>query len=93
MFEGSALMAQIAVETTAVSALVIPTAGPIAVDMYKGQCDPSAFYAGHEVWSEVTKTLDEAVKEIEAAIAKVTDKEWSGRRSPRSSRPTSPAGW
>lgn len=79
MFEGSAEFAQLAVEATLVAAVIIPTAGPIAVDMYKGQCDPSAFYHGHEVWDGVTKTLESAAKEVEAAIAQVTDEMWSGK--------------
>src|SRR4051812_33357827 len=78
VFEGSAQLAQISVEATLVAALIIPTAGPIAGDMYKGQCDPSFFYKGHEVWDGATKTLEAAAKEIEAAIAQVSDEMWSG---------------
>jgi ABC-type multidrug transport system fused ATPase/permease subunit len=78
MFEGSFQMAQIAVVTTSAAVPLIPTAGPIAVDMYKAQCDPAAFYAGHEVWDQVKTTLDEAAREVQETIAKVTEDEWSG---------------
>jgi ABC-type multidrug transport system fused ATPase/permease subunit len=79
MFEGSYTLAQISVITTSAAAIIIPTAGPIAVDMYKGQCDPSAFYTGYEVWDRITKTLDDAAREVQTVVGKVTDREWSGQ--------------
>jgi ABC-type cobalt transport system substrate-binding protein len=79
MFEGSLTMAQYSFYATSAAAIIIAPAGPIAVDMYKAQCDPSAFYQGYEVWSDVTKTLDEAAKEVQSAVESISEEGWSGK--------------
>ncbi|MEV5704623.1 hypothetical protein [Actinoallomurus sp. NPDC052274] len=78
MFEGSLEAAQIAVYTTAAASLVIPTAGPLAVDMYKSQCDPSAFWSGAETWWQVADTMWKAADQAQKVHDKAQSDDWSG---------------
>ena len=78
MFEDSLQMAQIAVYTTTAASFIIPAAGPFAVDMYKSQCDPSAFWAGADKWWGIADTMWKAADQAQAVHDKAQSDDWSG---------------
>lgn len=78
MFEGSLQMAQIAVYTTTAASFIIPAAGPFAVDMFKSQCDPSAFWKGADTWWGIAETMWKAADQAQTVHDRAQNDDWSG---------------
>lgn len=78
MFEDSLGWAQKAVYVTTAASFVIPTAGPFAVDMFKSQCDPSAFWAGADTWWGIADTMWKAADQAQGVHDKAQSDDWSG---------------